>query len=98
MQFSEQVVVVTGAGRGLGAHIAQAFLDAGACVVVNYRSSAAAAKELAARAGEGSALAVQADVTNPIEVAAMFATAEVHFGTPRQHRGEQCTGRFFLQR
>lgn len=82
MQFSEQVVVVTGAGRGLGAHIAQAFLDAGARVVVNYRSSAAAAEELAARAGAGRALAVQADVTNPAEVAAMFATAEAHFGTP----------------
>lgn len=82
MQFSEQVVVVTGAGRGLGAHIAQAFLDAGAYVVVNYRSSAAAAKELAASAGEGRGLAVQADVTNPAEVAAMFATAEEHFGTP----------------
>ena len=82
MQFSEQVVLVTGAGRGLGAHIAQAFLDAGACVVVNYRSSAKAAGDLAAKAGVQRALAVQADVTNPESVATMFAAAEAHFGAP----------------
>lgn len=80
MQFSEQVVLVTGAGRGLGAHIAQAFLDTGARVVVNYRSSADAAEALAANAGPGRALAVQADVTNPEDVAALFAAAERHFG------------------
>lgn len=82
MNFSEQVVLVTGAGRGLGGHIAQAFLDAGACVVVNYRNSAKAAVELASKAGVRRALAAQADVTNPEAVIEMFATAEAHFGTP----------------
>lgn len=80
MQFSDQTVLVTGAGRGLGAHIAQAFLDAGARVVVNYRNSADTAGALAAEAGPGRALAVRADVTDPEDVAALFATAERHFG------------------
>ncbi|MGA7203670.1 MAG: 3-oxoacyl-ACP reductase [Specibacter sp.] len=82
MQLSEQAVLVTGAGRGLGAHIARAFLGAGAKVVLNYRSSADGARALAAEAGPGQALAVQADVTSPEDVAAMFATAQTHFGTP----------------
>ncbi len=81
MEISEQLVLVTGAGRGLGRHIAQAFLDAGAKVVLNYRNSAGGARELAAAAGPARALAVQADVTEPEEVAAMFAAAEAHFGS-----------------
>lgn len=81
MQFSEQTVLVTGAGRGLGNHIARSFLDAGCRVVANYRNSAAGARELAATAGAERALAVQADVTDPQEVAALFAASEAHFGT-----------------
>ncbi|MEL6795081.1 MAG: SDR family NAD(P)-dependent oxidoreductase, partial [Pseudomonadota bacterium] len=45
--LNEQTVLVTGAGRGLGAEIAAAFAREGAKVVVNYRSSEAAAKALA---------------------------------------------------
>lgn len=82
MQFSEQTVLVTGAGRGLGTHIARAFLGAGSKVVLNYRNSADGALKLAAEAGPGQALAVQADVTTPEDVEGMFAAAQAHFGTP----------------
>lgn len=82
MKLSDQVVLVTGAGRGLGAHIAQAFLNAGSRVVVNYRNSADSARALAGEAGPGRALAVQADVAQPEEVSALFAAAEEHFGAP----------------
>jgi 3-oxoacyl-[acyl-carrier protein] reductase len=82
MQFSEQTVLVTGAGRGLGTHIARAFLGAGSKVVLNYRNSADGALKLAAEAGPGQALAVQADVTTPEDVGGMFAAAQAHFGTP----------------
>lgn len=76
--FSEQTVVVTGAGRGLGSAIARAFAAQGARVVVNYRRSKDAAENLAAGIG---GVALQADVTRAGEVDAMFTAAEQHFGT-----------------
>lgn len=76
--FSEQTVVVTGAGRGLGSAIARAFAAQGARVVVNYRRSKDAAENLAADIG---GVALQADVTRAGEVDAMFTAAEQHFGT-----------------
>ncbi|MBS0381666.1 MAG: 3-oxoacyl-ACP reductase [Proteobacteria bacterium] len=81
MQLAEQVVLVTGAGRGLGNAIARAFAGAGARVVVNYRRSCEAAEALADELGREQALAVQADVTDQAQVAAMLAAARVHFGT-----------------
>lgn len=80
--LSEQIVLVTGAGRGLGHAIARAFAAAGARVVVNYRASRAAAEALCAQLGAGRALALQADVTDPAAVAAMLAAARAHFRAP----------------
>ena len=81
MQLSEQIVLVTGAGRGLGNAIARAFAGAGARVVVNWRRSRAAAEALAHALGDDRALAVQADVTDATQVKAMLAAAHTHFGT-----------------
>lgn len=50
LPLDQQLVIVTGASRGLGAAIARAFLREGARVVVNYLNSEAAARELAATA------------------------------------------------
>ena len=81
MRIDEQVVLVTGAGRGLGAAIAAAFAREGARVVVNYRRSAEGAAAVAAPFGDR-ALAMQADVTDPGAVAAMLSTAEIRFRAP----------------
>ncbi len=77
----QQIVLVTGGARGLGASLTQAFLREGARVVINYLNSAQRAQELAASA-PGRAIAVQADVTRPDQVAAMFAQAQQAFGAP----------------
>lgn len=77
--LNEQVVLVTGAGRGLGAAIARAFAREGAKVVINYRNSQAAAEQLAASLGER-ALAIQADVTNADAVAKMVKQAGADVG------------------
>ncbi|WP_313701608.1 3-oxoacyl-ACP reductase [Achromobacter sp.] len=79
--LNQQLVIVTGASRGLGAAIAQAFLREGAKVVINYLNSADRAQALAATAPDR-ALAVQADVRDPAAVAAMIARASQHFGQP----------------
>ena len=48
LDFSGRVVIVTGAGSGLGQGLARRFAEAGARVVVHYRKSAAGAEGLVA--------------------------------------------------
>lgn len=76
-----QIVLVTGAGRGLGAHVARAFLREGARVVLNYFRSKEAAEKLAAEWPEH-AIAVQADVRDRGAIERLFAEAKTHFGAP----------------
>ncbi len=82
MKLEEQIVLVTGAGRGLGSAIARAFAGQGAKIVVNYRASRDAAEALAAEIGAGQAIAIQADVTDLEQVRLMYEAASAHFGGP----------------
>jgi len=59
-ELEGQVAIITGGARGIGRAIAVELAKAGAKVVVNYRSSAEAAQEVAAETG---GIAVQADVS-----------------------------------
>ncbi|HEY8608330.1 MAG TPA: SDR family oxidoreductase [Noviherbaspirillum sp.] len=78
-----KVLIITGAGRGIGAAIARQAVSQGYVVAVNYQRDAAAASALtqAIRKTGGTALAVQADVGNPAEVERMFALVETELGT-----------------
>ncbi|BAZ23073.1 3-ketoacyl-(acyl-carrier-protein) reductase [Kalymmatonema gypsitolerans NIES-4073] len=72
-----QVAIVTGASRGIGRAIAQELAKLGANVVVNYASSSNAAEEVVdtiTKAG-GSAIALQADVSQADQVEALVNTA-----------------------
>ena len=81
LPFAEQVVVVTGAGRGLGTAIARAFAREGAAVAINYRNSREGAEALAAELGPR-AKAFQADVRDPDAVTQMFAAITESLGAP----------------
>ncbi len=80
LPLSEQVVLVTGAARGLGQSIARAFAGEGARVVINYRRSREAAQALQDELGADRAVAIQADVTDAAKVSEMFVQAQAHFG------------------
>lgn len=82
MKISEQTVLVTGGGRGLGHAIARAFAREGAKVVINYYRSRGPAEALALELGAARAIALQADVADPVQVDALFAAARAHFDTP----------------
>jgi len=71
-----QVAVVTGASRGIGRAIASSLAAAGAQVVINYARSSTAAEELVAQitTDGGSALAIQADVSQADQVDVLFKT------------------------
>lgn len=79
MELKEQVVLVTGASRGLGAEIAKAFGREGAKVVVNYYSNEKKAKAVADEIGDN-AIVIQADVRNEDDLKHLFEQAKEHFG------------------
>jgi NAD(P)-dependent dehydrogenase (short-subunit alcohol dehydrogenase family) len=74
MKSDPSTVLVTGGSRGIGAAAAWQLAQQGQAVAVNYTRDAAAAQALVARirAAGGQALAVQADVADAAQVAAMF--------------------------
>ena len=66
--MEQKVVLITGASRGIGAAAARRFAAGGCRVVVNYHRSREQAEALAAEIG---GWAVQADVSDPVQVRKM---------------------------
>ena len=76
-----RVAVVTGAGSGIGRHVALALLGAGYRVVLAGRREEALRETAAAsEAAPGSALVVPTDVTDPASVSALFARTREELG------------------
>src|SRR5260370_41172477 len=82
MKLDGKVALITGSSRGIGRGIALEFAREGAHIAVNYRRDAAAAEATgrAIEAAGGSALAVQADVSDWPAVQRMVEQVLEHFG------------------
>jgi len=77
-----QVLLITGASRGIGAAVALQAARKGYAVAVNYASNSLAADEVVRRirADGGTAMTVQADVGDEAQVLAMFARVDAKLG------------------
>ena len=82
MDFNDKIVLVTGAGRGIGAAIAKAFAAEGASVAVNYLQNAVTAEAVTAtcKKASGDAASFQADVTDGGAITALVEEVVETFG------------------
>ena len=78
---ADKVVVITGAGQGIGRTFAKSFASAGAKVVIAERNvDSARAVEAEIAAGNGHAAVVETDVADADSVAALGAAVDRLFG------------------
>jgi acetoacetyl-CoA reductase/3-oxoacyl-[acyl-carrier protein] reductase len=76
MAEEKKVVLITGSSRGIGAGLARRFAEKGYAVAINYLKSEQAAGELSeginSHCGEGTALAIRADIGCRSDVSRMY--------------------------
>jgi NAD(P)-dependent dehydrogenase (short-subunit alcohol dehydrogenase family) len=82
MEFRDQIVLVTGAGKGIGKAIATKFMEEGASVCINdiVLEDAERTSEELKRSG-GATFSIQADVAKEEDVKRMFDLLLERFGT-----------------
>lgn len=81
MDFSDDIVLVTGGARGIGRGCVEAFAHAGARVVLNYHSSRQEAEDLATQLG-AKVHPIQGDMSEAEEISELFDQVEKLWGTP----------------
>lgn len=77
------VALITGGSRGIGAATAHKLAAAGFAICISYRADRAAADSVVAalQAANARAVAVQADVSDPDQVEALFNRCDAELGT-----------------
>jgi 3-oxoacyl-[acyl-carrier protein] reductase len=72
MDFTDKIVLVTGASRGIGRSIAKSFAERGARVVVHFNNNITKAQETLKSLPSGPHFIVQADIRSPEAVQEMI--------------------------
>ncbi len=81
-EASSGTLIVTGAGRGIGAAVAKLAGARGFCVAVNYARNGQAAADVARHiiASGGRATVIKADISRETEIVRLFESAERELG------------------
>ena len=84
MRLANRIAIVTGSDSGIGQAIAAEFAAEGAHVIVNYLEDEAGAQETLRRVTDAGrrGIVVQADVSDPGAVEALFRQAQEALGVP----------------
>jgi len=81
MSGNNKIALITGAGSGVGRAVALAMAKEGYTVVITGRRASALDETVAAGQGlSGSLVAIPADLTDPDQVAKLFAAVKDKFG------------------
>ncbi|MDA5544352.1 SDR family oxidoreductase [Yersinia rochesterensis] len=82
MKTTQQVAIVTGASRGIGAAIAERLAQEGYTVLINYSRADEEAEALVRKIQQagGNALSAKGDISDSAAVVQLFAKAEAAFG------------------
>ncbi|WP_145588970.1 SDR family oxidoreductase [Yersinia rochesterensis] len=82
MKTTQQVAIVTGASRGIGAAIAERLAQEGYTVLINYSRADEEAEALVRKIQQagGNALSAKGDISDSADVVQLFAKAEAAFG------------------
>ncbi|MFD0714700.1 SDR family NAD(P)-dependent oxidoreductase [Paenibacillus sp. GCM10027626] len=79
--LQQKVAVLTGAGGGIGRHIARRLAEQGVRLVLcDIQEQHLKATEQTILAARGTAIAVRTDISNEADVAALFRKASSHYG------------------
>lgn len=79
MRFQQKIVLITGASRGIGKAIAEAFAAEGA-IVIGTATSETGATTISQNLGLGQGMVL--DVTNPVQCLQVFSAIETNYGSP----------------
>lgn len=82
MHINKKVALITGASRGIGAETAKLFAQHGYAVCINYHQDVLAAQSVEREIIEagGDCLLVQADISDSLQVAKLFAQVKEKLG------------------
>lgn len=82
MQFENKVVLITGSASGIGKAVALRFAEEGAQLIINSKNNTVGGQEVVEHIQSigGDAIYIQADVSDPISVQALFSQIKERFG------------------